>query len=104
VAGLKRAIKTPSEEYENIGLEKDGKRLQINSNVLQIENELYAPIRPKRVTRSGETSDALLRGGIEYIEVASWISIRSHRLALMSSRCVSSICLWSGACWPMRRR
>ena len=38
----------------------------------QIENELYAPIRPKRVTRSGETpSDALLRGGIEYIEVRS---------------------------------
>jgi glutamate-cysteine ligase (EC 6.3.2.2) len=39
---------------------------------LQIENELYAPIRPKRVTRSGENpSDALLRGGIEYIEVRS---------------------------------
>ena len=72
VAGLKRAIKTPSEEYAAIGLEKDGKRLQINSNVLQIENELYAPIRPKRVTRRGETpSDALLRGGIEYIEVRS---------------------------------
>lgn len=72
VAGLKRAIKTPSEEYARIGVEKDGKRLQINSNVLQIENELYAPIRPKRVTRSGESpSDALLRGGIEYIEVRS---------------------------------
>ena len=40
--------------------------------MLQIENELYAPIRPKRVTRSGETpSDALQRGGIEYIEVRS---------------------------------
>ncbi|HBL4692247.1 glutamate--cysteine ligase [Citrobacter sedlakii] len=72
VAGLKRAIKTPSEEYAAIGIEKDGKRLQINSNVLQIENELYVPIRPKRVTRSGESpSDALLRGGIEYIEVRS---------------------------------
>ena len=72
VAGLKRAIKTPSEEYARIGLEKDGKHLQINSNILQIENELYAPIRPKRVTRDGETpSDALLRGGIEYIEVRS---------------------------------
>jgi glutamate--cysteine ligase len=72
VAGLKRAIKTPSQEYAEIGLEKDGKHLQINSNILQIENELYAPIRPKRVTRSGETpSDALLRGGIEYIEVRS---------------------------------
>lgn len=72
VASLKRAIKTPSEEYAKIGLSKDGKRLQINSNILQIENELYAPIRPKRVTRKGETpSDALMRGGIEYIEVRS---------------------------------
>ncbi|PSN08584.1 glutamate--cysteine ligase [Siccibacter turicensis] len=72
VAGLKRAIKTPSEEYAALGLEKDGKLLQINTNILQIENELYAPIRPKRVTRDGETpSDALMRGGIEYIEVRS---------------------------------
>ncbi|MCY0577805.1 glutamate--cysteine ligase, partial [Klebsiella pneumoniae] len=46
VAGLKRAMKTPSEEYAKIGLQKDGKYLQINRNILQIENELYAPIRP----------------------------------------------------------
>lgn len=72
VAGLKQAIKTPSEEFAHIGLEKDGRRLQLNTNVLQIENELYAPIRPKRVTKDGETpSDALMRGGIEYIEVRS---------------------------------
>ncbi len=72
VKGLKSAIKTPSEEFAKIGMEKDGKRLQINTNVLQIENELYAPIRPKRVTGKGESpSDALLRGGIEYIEVRS---------------------------------
>lgn len=72
VAGLKRAINTPSEEYARIGQMKDGKYLQINTNILQIENELYAPIRPKRVTRDGESpSDALMRGGIEYIEVRS---------------------------------
>ncbi|MEC5345104.1 glutamate--cysteine ligase [Brenneria populi] len=72
VAALKQAIKTPSEEYEKIGIKKDGRYLQLNTNVLQIENELYAPIRPKRVTRAGESpSDALLRGGIEYIEVRS---------------------------------
>ncbi len=73
VAALKAAIKTPSEEYAAMGT-KDaaGNWLQLNTNVLQIENELYAPIRPKRVTRSGEApSDALLRGGIEYIEVRS---------------------------------
>ncbi len=72
ISGLKQAIKTPSADYQRIGLERDGKRLQINTNVLQIENELYAPIRPKRVTRRDETpSDALKRGGIEYIEVRS---------------------------------
>ncbi|MDX5629874.1 MULTISPECIES: glutamate--cysteine ligase [unclassified Brenneria] len=72
VAALKQAIKTPSEEYAKIGMKKAGRYLQLNTNVLQIENELYAPIRPKRVTRAGESpSDALLRGGIEYIEVRS---------------------------------
>ena len=72
VKGLKAAIRTPSEDYAKIGLINEGKHLQINTNVLQIENELYAPIRPKRVTRDDESpSDALLRGGIEYIEVRS---------------------------------
>ena len=73
VKALKAAIKTPSEEYAAMGTkDADGNWLQLNTNVLQIENELYAPIRPKRVTRSGEApSDALLRGGIEYIEVRS---------------------------------
>ncbi|MFC3394651.1 glutamate--cysteine ligase [Brenneria rubrifaciens] len=72
VAALKRAIKTPSEEYAQMGVKKEGRYLQLNTNVLQIENELYAPVRPKRVTRAGESpSDALLRGGIEYIEVRS---------------------------------
>ncbi|MBS0848800.1 glutamate--cysteine ligase [Citrobacter sp. JGM124] len=72
VKGLKAAIRTPSEDYAKIGLTHEGRHLQINTNVLQIENELYAPIRPKRVTRDDESpSDALLRGGIEYIEVRS---------------------------------
>ncbi|QKJ88350.1 Glutamate--cysteine ligase [Paramixta manurensis] len=73
VDALKKAIKTPSEEFAALGIkDSQGHWLQLNTNVLQIENELYAPIRPKRVTRSGEApSDALLRGGIEYIEVRS---------------------------------
>ncbi|MBC8947647.1 MULTISPECIES: glutamate--cysteine ligase [Xenorhabdus] len=72
VEGLKKAIHKPSEEFAAIGIKKGNKYLQLNTNVLQIENELYAPIRPKRVTKEGESpSDALLRGGIEYIEVRS---------------------------------
>ncbi|EOS92717.1 glutamate--cysteine ligase [Erwinia tracheiphila] len=73
VRALKAAIKTPSANYAELGIKDDkGHWLQLNTNVLQIENEFYAPIRPKRVMRSGENpSDALLRGGIEYIEVRS---------------------------------
>ncbi|NIG62382.1 MAG: glutamate--cysteine ligase [Serratia symbiotica] len=72
VASLKQAIVTPSETFAKMGVKEGDSYLQLNSNVLQIENELYAPIRPKRVANSDETpSDALLRGGIEYIEVRS---------------------------------
>jgi len=70
--GLQKAIHTPSEEFADIGVKVDGQLRQLNTNVLQIENELYAPIRPKRVTKSGEKpSEALARGGVEYIEVRS---------------------------------
>lgn len=72
VVALKRAIHTPSEEFSRLGVVDQGHYRQLNANVLQIENELYAPIRPKRVTRDDESpSDALLRAGIEYIEVRS---------------------------------
>lgn len=70
--GLNKAIRTPSEEFAKIGVKVDGEYRQLNSNVLQIENELYAPIRPKRVTERGEKpSEALERAGVEYIEVRS---------------------------------
>lgn len=70
--GLQRAIRTPSEEFAKIGVKVAGEYRQLNANVLQIENELYAPIRPKRVAQPGEKpSEALGRGGVEYIEVRS---------------------------------
>ena len=70
--GLKKAIRTPSAEFAKIGVKVDGEYRQLNDNVLQIENELYAPIRPKRVALNGEKpSEALGRGGVEYIEVRS---------------------------------
>ncbi|NNN44493.1 MULTISPECIES: glutamate--cysteine ligase [Vibrio] len=72
LAGLNQAIRTPSEQFAKIGIKVDGEYRQLNSNILQIENELYAPIRPKRVAKAGEKpSDALARGGVEYIEVRS---------------------------------
>ena len=42
----------------------------MNINQLQIENEFYSTIRPKRVARSGERPTAALsRGGVEYVEL-----------------------------------
>ncbi|WP_028118015.1 glutamate--cysteine ligase [Ferrimonas senticii] len=70
VRDLRHAISVPSEEYAQFGVKIDGEYVQLNSNVLQIENELYASIRPKRVIHTGETpTQALARGGVEYVEV-----------------------------------
>ncbi len=62
---LKSAIVTPHSDYAQI---PDSE--QLSDGLLQIENEFYSPIRPKRVTASGEIPlGALKRGGVEYIEV-----------------------------------
>jgi len=72
IDSVNNAIATPSVKFETIGVKQDGKYSQLNTNVLQIENELYAPIRPKRVAKSGQKpSEALAEGGVEYIEVRS---------------------------------
>jgi len=48
----------------------DGEYRQLNANLLQIENEYYSLIRPKRVAHSGERpTQALMRGGVQYVEV-----------------------------------
>jgi len=70
VRDLTRAISTPHPEYERLGVKVDGAYRQLNANLLQIENEYYAFIRPKRVARSGERpTKALMRRGVEYVEV-----------------------------------
>ena len=70
VESLARAIETPSPEFERIGVSAGGEYRQLNRNVLQIENEYYSFVRPKRVTRSGEKPTAALRRrGVEYVEV-----------------------------------
>ena len=70
VKTVREAINSPSEQYSAFpSNEKDGWE-QLNSNVLQIENELYSPIRPKQVAKSMEKpSDALESRGVSYIEV-----------------------------------
>jgi glutamate--cysteine ligase len=72
VRDLTAAISTPNAEYQKIGVKVDGAYRQLNANILQIENEYYSFIRPKRVTRSGERpTRALQRGGVQYVEMRS---------------------------------
>ena len=70
VEALRKATETPHTPYKDIGVKVDNGYRQLNHNLLQIENEYYAPVRPKRVARSGEKpSHALRDRGIEYVEV-----------------------------------
>lgn len=70
VDSLTRAIRTPDPDYARIGVKVDGEYRQLNGNLLQIENEYYSSIRPKRNTESGERPTlALSRRGVEYIEI-----------------------------------
>jgi glutamate--cysteine ligase len=72
VRDLSRLISTPHPEYQAHGVEVDGEWRQLNANLLQIENEYYSFIRPKRVARSGERpTKALLRAGVQYVEMRS---------------------------------
>lgn len=65
------AITQPHPPYEDIGVKDEaGHYKQLNTSLLQIENEFYSSIRPKRTTHPGETAlQALRLGGVEYIEV-----------------------------------
>lgn len=65
------AITQPHADYVARGVKNAaGEYLQLNTSLLQIENEFYSTIRPKRAARSGETAlGALADRGVEYIEV-----------------------------------
>lgn len=67
---LAQAVSQPYPPYEAIGTHRDGEWVQINTNILQIENEFYSTIRPKRVTWPGERPlHALAARGVQYVEV-----------------------------------
>jgi len=67
---LSDAIARPYPPYEQIGVKVEGEYRQLNSNLLQIENEYYSDIRPKRVAASGERPLQAIRArGVEYVEV-----------------------------------
>ncbi|WP_370980669.1 glutamate--cysteine ligase [Agaribacterium sp. ZY112] len=68
---LTQAILKPHSAYKDLPIqESSGEYQQLSQGLLQIENEFYSSIRPKRSAKPGETAlTALHRRGVEYIEV-----------------------------------
>ena len=70
-ASLHQALTEPYAPYVDIGVRNaDGSFKQLATSLLQIENEFYGTIRPKRVIFQGERPlHALRERGVEYVEV-----------------------------------
>ena len=69
---LRAAIETPYSGYEEIGVKVDGEYRQLNTSILQIENEYYSTVRPKQILEGFEKPiDSLLNRGIRYVELRS---------------------------------
>lgn len=70
IQNLSHAMRTPHQAYVDLGVKKDDQYQQLNANILQIENEYYGSIRPKRTIQRGERpTTALAKRGVEYIEM-----------------------------------
>ena len=70
-ATMREALTRPYPPYEAIGVRHGNDEYrQLNTALLQIENEFYGAIRPKRRIEPGERPlTALKRRGVEYVEV-----------------------------------
>ena len=70
-ASLHDALTRPYPAYEAVGIRNPGGDYnQLATSLLQIENEFYGTIRPKRVINPGERPlHALRERGVEYVEV-----------------------------------
>ena len=70
-SSLHDAMTKPYPAYEKIGIRNlGGEYNQLATSLLQMENEFYGTIRPKRVIRTGERPlHALRERGVEYVEV-----------------------------------
>jgi glutamate--cysteine ligase len=64
------ALTRPYPPYERIGVKVGDEYRQLSTTLLQIENEFYGTIRPKRVITDGQRPlAALTSAGVEYVEV-----------------------------------
>ncbi|MBC7956738.1 MAG: glutamate--cysteine ligase, partial [Cytophagales bacterium] len=70
-ASLQEALTQPYASYAAVGIHNPGGEYnQLSPSLLQIENEFYGTIRPKRVIFPGERPlHALRERGVEYVEV-----------------------------------
>ena len=70
-AALEEALTRAWPDYEKIGIRgANGEYNQLSTALLQIENEFYGKVRPKRRIRPGERPlHALRERGVEYVEV-----------------------------------
>jgi len=67
---IRHGLSTTYPAYEQYSGQIDGEYQQLNAALLQIENEFYGTIRPKRTINKGERPlSALLERGVEYVEV-----------------------------------
>jgi glutamate--cysteine ligase len=69
-ASLYDALTKPYGPYERVGIRDGDDYRQLSTTLLQIENEFYSSVRPKRRIRRGERPlHALRQRGVEYVEV-----------------------------------
>ena len=69
-ASLHEALTQPYGAYERIGIREGDEYKQLNTSLLQIENEFYSTIRPKRALAGTDAPlHALRERGVEYVEV-----------------------------------
>ncbi|MFM9999439.1 MAG: glutamate--cysteine ligase, partial [Burkholderiaceae bacterium] len=65
---LESAIRTPDPFYTQLGVRQGAHWSQLNASLLQIENEFYAAMRPKRIARE-RPAKALRLHGVQYLEM-----------------------------------
>lgn len=67
---IRKLLSIKNSKFSRLGTYQNGKKIQLNGNMLQKESEYYSPIRLKQVTEKGESQlDALDKRGVQYAEV-----------------------------------
>ena len=100
---IKGAIKDPFSEFEHKGLMDPNKELhQISNGIIQIENEYYDSIRPKRSAyKDVRPYELLKKYGIEYLEIRG-IDISPHDITGISVQQIKFIDLLLIYCLVMQ--